>query len=77
MFMLPICVGSERLQEAHGDAMWKEGGEALNGYVTNFSLMMLSTCARGLIDARRRKAVKTFSFRTYLVDLVQLLKESM
>ena len=41
--------GSERLKEAHGgDSSWKAGGEALNGLVTNYSLMQLSTCARPL-----------------------------
>ena len=39
--------------------------------------MMLSACARGLVEARRKGKMKSFSFRTYLFDLVQLLKESM
>lgn len=37
--------------------------------------MLLPACARGLLEARKTKA--KFSFRTYMVDLVQLLKESM
>ena len=75
-FQFVDLAGSERLQEAHGDA-WAAGGEVLNGMVTNYSLMMLSACARGLNEARRKGKMKSFSFRTYLFDLVQLLKESM
>jgi hypothetical protein len=75
-FQFVDLAGSERLGEAHGD-VWAAGGEVLNGMVTNYSLMMLSSCARGLVEARRKGQMKTFSFRTYLVDLVQLLKESM
>jgi hypothetical protein len=76
-FQFVDLAGSERLKDAHegGGSLWQ--GEALNGLVTNYSLMMLSACARGLAEARRKKTTSTFSFRTYMVDLVQLLQESM
>jgi hypothetical protein len=77
-FQFCDLAGCERLKEAHGSGNpYTEGGEALNGMMTNFSLMMLSTCARQLVEARRAGKMKTFSFRTYLMDLVQLLQESM
>mmetsp|Transcript_47838 Transcript_47838/g.144696 ORF Transcript_47838/g.144696 Transcript_47838/m.144696 type:complete len:348 (-) Transcript_47838:2931-3974(-) len=76
-FQFADLAGSERIKDAHGEmASWKDGGEALNGLITNYSLMMLSACARGLVESRRKPGAK-FSFRTYMVDLVQLLKESM
>ena len=75
-FQFVDLAGSERLKDAHGgDACWKEGGEALNGMVTNYSLMMLSSCARGLVEAKRKKS--SFSFKAFIVDLVSLLQESM
>lgn len=78
-FQFCDLAGSERLEDAHGKAAnpFKDGGEALNGFMTNFTLMMLSSCARALVEARKKGQMKSFSFRTYLVDLVQLLKESM
>jgi len=78
-FQFCDLAGSERLQEAHGEAAnpFKDGGEALNGFMTNYSLMMLSSCARQLVEARRKGKMKSFSFRTFLVDLVMLLQESM
>mmetsp|Transcript_58980 Transcript_58980/g.108105 ORF Transcript_58980/g.108105 Transcript_58980/m.108105 type:complete len:443 (-) Transcript_58980:7-1335(-) len=78
-FQFCDLAGSERLQEAHGEACnpFKDGGEALNGFCTNYSLMMLSSCARQLVEARRKGKMKSFSFRSFLVDLVMLLKESM
>ena len=47
----------------------------MRGLITNYSLMMLSTCIRNLLEARRRRA--TFSFRAFLVDLPLLLQESL
>ena len=74
-FQFVDLAGSERLADAHGDVSWKDGGEALNGLITNYSLTMLSACARALVEARRRKT--KISFRSYMVDLVLLLQESM
>ena len=52
-FQFVDLAGSERLKEAHApNANWKEGGEALNGLLTNYSLTMLSACVRGLVAAR-------------------------
>ncbi|KAK3234898.1 hypothetical protein CYMTET_54874 [Cymbomonas tetramitiformis] len=78
-FQFCDLAGSERLEEAHGEACnpFKDGGEVMNGFGTNFTLMMLSSCARQLVEARRKRKMKSFSFRTFLVDLVMLLKESM
>lgn len=78
-FQFCDLAGSERLEDAHGTAAnpFKDGGEALNGFMTNYSLMMLSSCARQLVEARRKRNTSSFSFRTFLVDLVMLLKESM
>mmetsp|Transcript_30270 Transcript_30270/g.70694 ORF Transcript_30270/g.70694 Transcript_30270/m.70694 type:complete len:440 (+) Transcript_30270:372-1691(+) len=82
-FQFADLAGSERLDQAHGgDAAARGlGGEdmqATAGLMTNYSLMMLSTCARQLTQARRSKGGgKGFSFRAYMVDLVQLLQESM
>mmetsp|Transcript_17866 Transcript_17866/g.29785 ORF Transcript_17866/g.29785 Transcript_17866/m.29785 type:complete len:444 (+) Transcript_17866:145-1476(+) len=76
-FQFCDLAGSERLKEAHGHQTWKDGGEALNGLVTNYSLMMLSSCVRGLVEARRKGTAHTFSFKAYLGDLHQLLKQSM
>ena len=77
-FQFVDLAGSERLKDAHGaDVRWKQGGEALNGMVTNYSLMMLSTCARNLVHEMRRNGGLHFSFKAFLVDLVPLLQESM
>ena len=67
-FQFVDLAGSERLKDAHGEAGidWKQGGEAINGMITNYSLTMLSQCARQLIETRRKggvKAVRAFSFR--------------
>ena len=63
-FQFVDLAGSERLKDAHGqDAKWKEGGEALNGMITNYSLMMLSSCARQLVDAQRKGKASSFSFK--------------
>ncbi|EOD20793.1 hypothetical protein EMIHUDRAFT_117465 [Emiliania huxleyi CCMP1516] len=75
-FQFVDLAGSERLKDAHGASVsWKEGGEALNGMLTNYSLTMLSACVRGLVEAKRKRA--KFSFRAFLSDLVDLLQESM
>lgn len=82
-FQFVDLAGSERLKEAHGEKEafnFKAGGEALNGLITNYSLMQLSTCARALVDAKRKNKgeyPKSFSFKAYIVDLVVLLQESM
>ena len=77
-FQFVDLAGSERLKDAHGmDAKWKEGGEAMNGLITNYSLMMLSSCARQLVEAQRKGKASSFSFKSFIVDLVLLLQESM
>ena len=82
-FQFVDLAGSERLKDAHGEAGidWKNGAtEAMNGLMTNYSLTMLSQCARQLIETRRKggaKAVRAFSFRAFIGDLVPLLSESM
>ena len=82
-FQFVDLAGSERLKDAHGEAGmdWTKGAtEAINGMVTNYSLTMLSQCARQLIETRRKggaKAVRAFSFRAFIGDLVPLLSESM
>jgi len=82
-FQFADLAGSERLKDAHGEAGadWKNGAtEAINGLITNYSLTMLGQCARQLVDARRKggaKAVKNFSMRAFVGDLVPLLSESM
>lgn len=76
-FQFVDLAGSERLKDAHfglTDAM-KAGGEVMNGLLTNYSLMMLSSCVRALVEARKKG--KTISFRAYLFDLVLLLQESL
>ena len=82
-FQFVDLAGSERLKDAHGEAGidWKNGAtEAINGLMTNYSLTMLSQCARQLVETRRKggaKAVKAFSWRAFIGDLVPLLSESM
>jgi len=76
-FQFVDLAGSERLKDAHRgltNAM-EAGGEVMNGLLTNYSLMMLSSCVRALIEARKKG--KTISFRAYLFDLVLLLQESL
>jgi hypothetical protein len=74
-FQFVDLAGSERLRDAHGEGSL----EAINGLVTNYSLTMLSQCVRQLIEARRRgpKALKAFSFRAFIGDLVPLLSASL
>ena len=75
-FQFVDLAGSERLKDAHGEAGmdWTKGAtEAINGMMTNYSLTMLSQCARQLIETRRKggaKAVRAFSFRAFIGDLV-------
>ena len=81
-FQFVDLAGSERLKDAHGEAGadWTKGGEAINGLITNYSLTMLSQCARQLIEVRRKggeRAVRAFSIRAFIGDLVPLLSESM
>jgi hypothetical protein len=79
-FQFVDLAGSERLKDAHGETGFGGGMEAINGLMTNYSLTMLGQCARQLVEARRKggaKAVKTFSFRAFIGDLVPLLSESM
>ena len=70
-FQFVDLAGSERLRDAHnGLANWRtDGMEVVAGMVTNFSLMMLSSCTRALVDAQRRGKAKNFSFRAYIGDL--------
>ena len=70
-FQFVDLAGSERLKDAHnGLANWRtDGMEVVAGMVTNFSLMMLSSCTRALVDAQRRGTAKNFSFRAYIGDL--------
>ena len=80
-FQMVDLAGSERLKDAHGGSKSPFAGgfgpenQALNGVVTNYGLMLLSSCARALLEARRRK--RPFSFRAYLHDLPLLLQDSM
>ena len=68
--------GSERLAAAHGDATVKDGNmELINGMITNFSLSMLSTAVRAMVRSKRSKA--RVSSRSFLVDLVALLEQSL
>ena len=76
-FQFLDLAGSERLKDAHRgqtNAM-TAGGEVMNGLLTNYSLTMLSSCVRTLVEARKKG--KTISFRAYLFDLVLLLQESL
>ena len=79
-FQFADLAGSERIKDAHGENVKPWGSmESITGMMTNFSLTMLSQAARGLVDAKRRgpAAVKSFSFRAFIGDLVPLLQESM
>jgi kinesin family protein 4/21/27 len=84
-FQFVDLAGNERMKDAHGkdEAMTFSNGnmEVINGLMTNFSLMMLSSCVRELVSARKKQKKKggklNFSFRSYLFDLVILLQESM
>ena len=85
-FQFVDLAGSERLKDAHGAEVrldWGGGGEAMTGLLTNQSLSMLGSCVRALIEHNAKHKGKTqkknsaFSFRTFLFDLVFLLRESM
>jgi hypothetical protein len=70
-----------RLKDAHGqDATldWSNP-EAVAGMFTNYSLTMLGSCVRALLEhkARKGKSKGKFSTRAFLGDLVPLLQESM
>jgi hypothetical protein len=76
-FQFVDLAGSERIKDAHNTWNYKEAGtEGLTGMLTNYSLMMLSSAVRALVN-HRKKGKGKFSFRTYLFDLVLLLSESM
>lgn len=79
-FQFVDLAGSERLKDAHGgQADWRSGNRGtMEGMLTNFNLLMLSTCVRDLVAYRASKARRqSFSIRSYMVDLVQLLSESL
>jgi hypothetical protein len=81
-FQFVDLAGSERLSEASGTTDYRDSTQALTGMITNYSLTMLSQAIRAYVEQRtreRRKKLKpkSFSFRAYLFDLVQLLSESM
>ena len=80
-FQFVDLAGSEKLKDAHnGETNWRNGdANIFCGFVTNYSLMQLSTCIRDLVMHKRKKggSAKNFSFRKYMVDLVPLLSESM
>mmetsp|Transcript_18170 Transcript_18170/g.30369 ORF Transcript_18170/g.30369 Transcript_18170/m.30369 type:complete len:479 (+) Transcript_18170:173-1609(+) len=78
-FQFCDLAGSERMKEAHGESNYKAAGmEAINGLVTNWSLMMLGQCVRDIVELRKKnKKVTEHSLRTYLGDLVPLLSESL
>ena len=74
-FQFVDLAGSERMEDAHGTKNWKEGGlESMKGMANNYSLMMLSSCIRNLVQSRRSGT--PFSFRAFLCDLPLLLQES-
>jgi len=78
-FQFVDLAGSERLKDAHsGMTNYRtDGAQVIAGMVTNYSLMMLSTCVRAFVDAQRQGRAKGFSFRAYIGDLTPLLEESM
>eukprot|EP00392_Amoebophrya_sp_AT5.2_P011684 g11767.t1 len=71
--------GSERLEDAHnGQANWRSGVlRVFEGMMTNYSLMMLSSCVRELVALKSPEKRKNFSLRLFMVDLVFLLEESL
>ena len=73
--------GSERIKDAHnGSTNFRQDGfydsNLMAGISTNYSLSMLSTCVRDLLEARKRGRMKSFSFSAYIGDLVPMLSES-
>ncbi|CAD7966635.1 unnamed protein product, partial [Amoebophrya sp. A120] len=76
-FQFVDLAGSERLEEAHdGNANWRTGvAGVIEGWLTNYSLMMLSSCVRELAQTKPEKR-KNFSLRLFMVDVVFLLEES-
>ena len=76
-FQFVDLAGSERMSTAHGGAAPSSGMKAFEGMCTNYSLTMLGQCIRDLVDKRAKKTMKTFSFRTYMFDLVLLLQDSL
>ena len=76
-FQFVDLAGNERQEDANGPGSPFASQAGMEGFMTNFSLLQLSAAVRGLVDARRTGRAKSFSFRTYLGDLVPLLSESM
>jgi kinesin family protein 4/21/27 len=89
-FQFVDLAGSEKLKDAHGQDVrpsWSSTDmELVNGMLTNFSLSMLSSAVRNLLDHRRKarrakakgaKPPPAFSFRLFLFDLVLLLQDSL
>merc|ERR1712039_1152807 len=79
-FQFVDLAGSERLKDAHrGQTNFRSAdgsaGELMSGVMNNYSLMMLSTCAREVV--RCAKLNRRASFKAYLVDLTLLLQASM
>jgi kinesin family protein 4/21/27 len=80
-FQFVDLAGSERLKDAHG-AYSLQDPSALEGLVTNFSLMMLSQRMREIVEAGRtgksRKDLVKMSFKTQNEpDLIPLVSESL
>ena len=76
-FQFCDLAGSERMVNAHGSHNWKQGGmEAINGLMTNYSLMMLGQCVVDLVS-ERKKGKQMRAFRAYKVNLIPLLSESL
>lgn len=67
-FQFVDLAGSERMRDAHGGANWATNAGAMEGMMTNYSLMMLSQRVRELVAARKRgksqKDLVNQSFRT-------------
>ncbi len=79
-FQFVDLAGSERLKDAHNGQTNVRSSNAdanlLAGFANNYSLMMLSTCVRDLVHARKTRN-GNFSFRKYIGYLVPLLSESL
>lgn len=81
-FQFVDLAGSERVRDAHGFKGWGTDTGAIEGIMTNFSLIMLSQRVRELVAARkqgkRREDLVKQSFKTQLdPDLIPLLGESL
>jgi len=80
-FQFVDLAGSERLKDAHdGNTNYRANLADVNfmaGFSNNWCLMQLSRCVRELVQYRKRGSRGTFSFNSYLVDLVFMLSESL